>query len=146
MNTLREHFTKSLALPPDAADWLCQLYQAIQFFDDVADDAKPARTELNAALWNVLVSMPQNVFFRMHSVSLTPLVATQILKWQASDQAERKGAADAKSFVWRAGYYDLVIFVVSLIHGHEAATNAAEAILRIYGETLDDYLKEFTHA
>jgi len=146
MNSLREHFTAALMLPRSAVDWLCQLYQSIQFFDDVADVDKFERKELDCAIWNLLVAMPQNEFFASHAKSLIPLIATQILKWQASDKSEKSGMADAKSFVWRAGYYDIVLFVVSLVHGHEAATNAAESILRIYGENLDGYLKEFNHA
>ena len=146
LNSLHEHFSSALMLPKSAADWLCQLYQSIQFFDDVADGDKFERKELDCAIWNLLVSMPQNQFFSENSKSLTPLIATQILKWQASDKSERTGTADAKSFVWRAGYYDIVLFVASLVHGHEAATNASESILRIYGENLGDYLKEFNHA
>ena len=146
MNSLREHFTTALMLPKSAVDWLCQLYQAIQFFDDVADGDKFERRDLDTALWNLLISMPQNQFFAENSKNLIPVVATQILKWQASDKSERAGTSDAKSFVWRAGYYDLVLFVVSIVHGHEAAENAADAILRIYGEKLEDYLKEFYHA
>lgn len=146
MTILKDHFSKSLGLPPDAVDWLIQLYQVTQFFDDVADGGEVQRSDLNAALWNVLVSMPRNPFFQTHASDLTPMVAAQILKWQASDRAERKGAADEKSYMWRAGYYEIVLLVVALAHGHEAATNAADAILRIYGEKFDDYMKEFDHA
>jgi hypothetical protein len=69
-----------------------------------------------------------------------------ILKWQASDQAERAGKADAKSFVWRAGYYDVVLMTVALCHGTQRATEAASQVMELYGETLEDYIKEFSHA
>ena len=69
-------------------------------------------------------------------------MAVQLLKWQASDKAERDGRADAKSFMWRAGYYDLVLFVNLLCNGPSAPI----APLSLYGETLADYLKEFPHA
>jgi hypothetical protein len=69
-----------------------------------------------------------------------------ILKWQASDQAERAGRADARSFMWRAGFYDVVLMAVALCHGSGHATNVASDVMAIYGEKLEDYLKEFNHA
>jgi len=92
------------------------------------------------------VGMNQNTFWIANSHSLAPIVATVILKWQASDQAERAGQADAKSFVWRAGYYDVVLMVVALCHGTKQATDKAQQVMELYGETFEDYMKEFDHA
>jgi hypothetical protein len=90
--------------------------------------------------------MHQNQFFITHSHHLVPLLAAMILKWQASDQAERAGEADAKSFVWRAGYYDLILMAVSLTHGPGFATKNAHLVMELYGETFEDYMKEFGNA
>lgn len=73
-------------------------------------------------------------------------MAVNILKWQASDRAEREGHADAMSFVWRAGFYDIVLMVVQLCHGRQVAQSCAHHVMGLYGEKLDDYLKEFNHA
>lgn len=143
LDTLRGHFTNSLALSPDAVEWLLSLYQVIQFFDDVADGDKVERNELNQALWNSLVAFPQNAFYFKHMYLLLPVVANAILKWQASDNAERAGAANEKSFVWRASYYDVVLTVVQICHGHEVAAKVADKVLGMYGENYQDYLKEF---
>ena len=101
---LRVNLQKVLALPAPAIEWLLMLYGAIQVFDDVADGDAVERDDLNAAIWNTLVGMSQNTFWIANSQTLTPIVASMILKWQASDQAERSGKADSRSFVWRAGY------------------------------------------
>jgi len=101
---------------------------------------------LNACIWNTLVGMNQNSFWIVNSQTLTPVVASMILKWQASDQAERAGRADARSFVWRAGYYDVVLMTVALCHGTSKATEAASQVMALYGETFEDYMKEFNHA
>jgi len=144
-DSLQQHF-RHLGLPQEAQAWLLMLWGVIQFFDDVADADHIERHELDAALWNALVSMPDNAFFQQHRSALVPLVANAILKWQASDQAERRKEADAKSFVWRAGYYDIVLSVVSLVHGPATAIAGARDIMSIYGESFDDYIKEFAHA
>ena len=122
------------------------LYGAIQVFDDVADGDPVERNNLNAAIWNTLVGMSQNTFWIANSQTLTPIVASMILKWQASDQAERSGKADARSFVWRAGYYDVVLMTVALCHGTQRATETAQQVMELYGETLEDYMKEFGNA
>ena len=144
-DSLQQHFTH-LVLPKEAQAWLLMLWSVIQFFDDVADADHIERNELDAALWNALVSMPDSQFFQQHRSVLVPLVANAILKWQASDQAERSKEADAKSFVWRAGYYDIVLSVVSLVHGPAKAIAGAREIMSMYGESFEDYLKEFANA
>ncbi len=143
---LRLNLQRVLALPAPAIDWLLMLFGAIQVFDDVADGDPVEREDLNAVIWNTLVGMNQNTFWIANSHSLAPIVATMILKWQASDQAERAGQADAKSFVWRAGYYDVVLMTVALCHGTKQATDKASQVMQLYGETFEEYMKEFDHA
>lgn len=145
-DSLREHFTKSFGLPNAATEWLLMLWQAIQVFDDVADGDTVDRSELNATIWNTLVGMHQNAFWQANAASLAPVVGVAILKWQASDTAERSGSADAKSYAWRAGYYDVVLLAVQLCHGAEAATKVAHHVMSLYGEKLQDYMKEFENA
>jgi hypothetical protein len=143
---LKENLQRVLALPAPATEWLLMLWGAIQVFDDVADGDPVEREDLNAAIWNTLVGMNQNSFWAANSITLAPVVATMILKWQGSDQAERTGKADARSYVWRAGYYDVVMMVVALCHGTKYATDNAHLVMALYGETLEDYMKEFSHA
>jgi len=145
-NGLPENLTKVFMLPQPAIDWLMMVFDAIQVFDDVADGDQVAREDLNATIWNTLVGMNQNSFFISNSTHLTPLLATMILKWQASDTAERNKRADAKSFMWRAGYYDLILMVVSLVHGAGFATVHGHHVMALYGETFEDYMKEFGDA
>ena len=113
---------------------------------DVADGDPVERKDLNATIWNTLVGMHQNAFFIANSHHLTPMLATMILKWQASDTAERNKQADAKSFVWRAGYYDLILMSVSLLHGAEYAATHGHHVMALYGEKFEDYMKEFGNA
>lgn len=142
---LGEHL-KSFGFPAPAIEWLVMVYDAIQVFDDVADGDPVARADLDATIWNTLVGIHQNTFFLANSNLLLPIMAAMILKWQASDTAERAGEHDAKSFVWRAGYYDLVLMAMSIIHGPGAATKNAHLVMQMYGEKMEDYMKEFDNA
>jgi hypothetical protein len=140
---LRENFEQVFRLPPAAVEWLLALYDCIQVLDDVADGDKVERSDLDAAIWNLLFALPASPFFQQNSAMLLPLLAQAILKWQASDAAERAGNHNAMSFAWRAGYYDIVLAVVYICHGAAAAGKAAPFVMALYGEKFDAYLNEF---
>lgn len=139
---LAVHFA-NLQLPPDAARWLLDLWNALQVLDDVADGDSIERDALDRAIYDLLVGMPSNRFFAMHAGMLLPALGLMVLKWKASDTAERANQADARSFVWRAGYYDLVLAAVLAHHGPTVALSVADKVMELYGETLHEYLKEF---
>lgn len=143
---LRRNLKEVFELPAEAVDWLLMLWGAIQVFDDVADGDKVIRSDLDAVIWNTLVAMPRNPFFVVHAATLAPVLAAAILKWQASDRVEIGGAPTAMSYAWRAGYYDVVLMVLQCCKGVEFATKNAHHVMSMYGESLDDYLKEFEHA
>lgn len=144
---LRQNLTEAFKLPPAAVDWLCTLFDVIQAFDDLHDKDKPVgHKELDALIWSTLVSLPQNQFFRVNQDALWPLVANAILKWHGANACESSHNANAMSFAWRAGYYDIVLMVVGVVHGHQYAAENASSVMALYGETFNEYLREFDHA
>lgn len=138
--TLQDAFTNTLKLPPDAAQWLLDVWACIQLLDD-ATDGDPAQ-DVGKVVWAVFVGMPSNPFWQAKQAALMPALVLCILKWEAANKAEANGVADARSFMWRAGYYDLVTLVAYLCHGPFDAS----AALSLYGESLYDYLTEFADA
>lgn len=132
---------RSFDLPKSAADWVLMLWQVIQCFDDFADGGDVSRPDLDAMILNALVNMPSNAFFRAHQDWLVPVMLQAVIKWQASDAAERAGNASALSFMWRAGFYDVVSQVCAIVHGPMSAQ--ALLALSLYGERFEDYLEEF---
>jgi hypothetical protein len=122
---LKENLQRVLLLPAPVVEWLVMVYNAIQVFDDVADGDTVERKDLNAAIWNTLVGIHQNQFFISNSHHLVPLLGHSHHEVASIRQAERAGEADARSFVWRAGYYDLILMAVSLTHGPGFATKNA---------------------
>ena len=142
---LQENFEKVLELPESAQSWLLMLWDTIQTFDDYADGDTVNRSRLDKLIWHTLAAMPNNPFYSANSSLLSSLIITAILKWHASDQAERGGKSDAKSYMWRAAYYDIVLFVFALCHGYEAAQEHAATILNLYAETFTEYQQEFSN-
>lgn len=133
-------------LPEPAVSWLMTMFSVIQTFDDYADGDSVDRKELDALIWNTLVALPSNEFFAKNATTLLPIIASAVLKWQASDKAEKEGRADERCYMWRAGYYDLILMAVLVTHGSAIAIEQAETCMRLYGEDFQDYIKEFRNA
>lgn len=142
--SLQQQFTETLHLPESACAWLLGVWNLVQVLDDVADGDAIERADLDRAVWDCLAGLPSNDFYQRHQSWLIPACAQMVLKWLASDMAERNGDADERSYVWRAGYYDVVMLATSLVHGPNS--EYALKALSLYGETAADYLKEFEHA
>lgn len=135
---LQTHFD-TLGLPPEAQAWLLDLWNLIQVLDDAADGDKADPMAVKRATWAIFQNMPLNDFFRQYAAVLQPVLVLQLLKWEAANEAEAAGSADAKSYVWRAGYYDVVLMCCHLCR----ITGAGRACMDMYGETLAEYLEEF---
>lgn len=143
---LSKNLKEVFALPDEAREWLMALWNVVQVFDDMADGDFPDRDRLDVAIYDAIVAMPNNGFFVRNRSILLPLLSVAILKWKASDTAERAGSPTAVSFVWRAGFYDIVLAVVQIVHGFENAMQIAPSVMALYGEKLPEYLAEFGHA
>lgn len=142
--SLELNFKETLQLPDSAVQFLLDLWQLIQFLDDVADGDEIARSDTDKAIWSALAGIPCNDFYSQHRAWLVPAMAQAVLKWMASDLAEREGCADERSYMWRAGYYDVVCLVASLVHG--PSSEISYKALALYGEGCAEYMKEFGRA
>lgn len=146
-DTLRSHL-QQLSVPNDAAAWLIGVWDVFQGLDDWVDGTPTDRASQDRTVWNACFGLAANPFFAQNSSYLLPLLANVVLKWQASDFVERNGEKDQlpKAYVWRAGYYDLVLQVLLIVHGVETAQKLAPVVMRMYGERYEDYVKEFDGA
>lgn len=143
---LSRNLTENFKIEGAAHDWLMGLWNAIQVFDDMADGEFPDREDLLNAIADTLCSMPANPFFQHHAPTLIPLLAVAILKWKAADDVERDKQPTEMSYAWRAGFYDIVLAVVQIVHGRQVALDAARYVMGLYGESYADYVTEFSHA
>jgi len=127
-----------IKLPPDAVEWLIDVWEVCQLLDDACDGDEIGRGRAEAAAWAVFVRMPANAFWRANMANLMPVLAVQVLKWQAANSAEDEGEADPRSYMWRAGYYDLVLLVCQIC----GLAQDPRFILSLYGETYFSYADE----
>lgn len=135
--SLKSSFER-LNLPADAVEWLLDVWEVCQLLDDACDGDEIGRSRAEAAAWAIFVRMPANTFWRANMANLMPVLAVQVLKWQAANEAEDEGEADARSYMWRAGYYDLVLLVCQLC----GLAQDPRFILSLYGESYFSYADE----
>ena len=143
---MNEQLLAPLNLPPAAQRWLIDFFWVIQGLDDWRDDDPVEPKQKEKVIYQVMVELPQNHFFQAHSHNLLPIVSILILKWIGANKLEDNREQLHKAYMWRAAYYDLILEVVRLVHGFDEAANAAEYVAKLYGETYEDYVKEFNNA
>jgi hypothetical protein len=148
MTSLEDNLRQSLKLPEEAIRWLLDLWDVIQAWDDVVDGHAIERAALDRAIWLSMYGLPANVFFDRHRYALLPVMANAVLKWKASDTIERERLAEhyQKAYMLRAGYYDVVLHVLAIVHGDAEAMKSAHIVPSLYGETYEDYVKECHNA
>ncbi len=142
---LRRNF-EQLGLSAGCSEWLLMLFDAIQFIDDVVDGDPVDRESAINSGWNLLCAMPGHPFFQRHQQMLLPVLALQFAKWKASDDAERAREHGPVAFVWRAGFYDVVMLCVQIEHGTQAALDMGQTVMGLYGEPYENYMLEMNNA
>jgi hypothetical protein len=134
-----------LNIPAAAQEWLLMLFRATQGLDDWYDGDKVEKRDIENYVYLLLVQFPSNPFYMYYQKELTPILSNYVLKWTGANALEAKGEQLHKSFMWRAGFYDVVLEVVRIVHGPQVAIAASEYVVKMYGENLEDHIKEFTH-
>ena len=135
-----------LMLPSVAQKWLLDFWSVIQGLDDWRDNDPVEARHKEKVIYQVMVEMPQNLFFQAQSHNLLPIISSLVLRWIGANKLEENKEQLHKAYMWRAAYYDLILEVVRLVHGFEGAANAADYVAKLYGETFEDYVKEFENA
>lgn len=81
--SLRHNFKESFGLSDEAIVFLMKVWDAIQFFDDIADGDKTERKDLDVIIWDFFIGFSEDPYFQKHMSSFKSQLATMILKWQA---------------------------------------------------------------
>lgn len=139
------HFN-NLSLPLSAQQWLLDFWDVIQGLDDWRDNDSVDASEKEKVIYQVMVAMPSNIFFQQHANHLLPIMSNLVLKWIGANKLEDNKEELNKAYMWRAAYYDLILEVVYLVHGYKDAALASNYVAKMYGETFEDYVKEFKNA
>ena len=131
-----------------AYDFLTTMFEVLHFWDDLIDgDREVPAEEINRSMWNVLVTIPENLFFHQNFSQLMPLLKTAIWNWQAANVMERSGDDLDKriAFILRSTYVDMVSMCAYIVGGRDWAHEVAlEARRQTSNEGWEAYLEALT--
>ena len=129
------HFVKN----DDARQLLLNLWLVIQAWDD-AEDGDPH--DHAPAYKQAVIDLPNNpLYIPCH----LPLLIKQLwLDWTCANEYERGREVDHlhKAYMLRAGSYRVIITLVDLTEGTDAAQEKAPRIWRCYGESYPEFEAE----
>jgi len=132
---------------PAAVDYVQTLARVSQVFDDVVDGDKPVtKSEMTRAVWDSLVAIPMNPFFREHIGTLAPMTQAFVQDWMDANVLEQGSDEDKNiAFVLRDNLYSIVIHMTHIIGGYEWATSWSPEIRRhIHEDSLIEYKEGLT--
>lgn len=129
----------------DAALFLDAMVDVLHFWDDLVDRDHVLRaSDINLRMWQAMVLLPRNAFYRAHFADLNPVLAGAIQNWMAANRIEADGRPEEMpvSFIIRSSYIDLFVQVALLVGGYEWAQEVSVAVRRnCHRETLAGYLR-----
>lgn len=140
-------FDQSVALEwmrgnASAVEFLRGAFAVAHFYDDLIDRDKVIDdAQVHAAMFQALVLMPRNAFYRTHFEDLNAVLANAITNWQIATELERAGGTPGKrtAYVLRASYVDLVTHCALLVGGQAWARQVGVEV-RLLAEPYAEYL------
>lgn len=127
-----------------AINWLLDYFDVCELFDDLIDKDKEISDErVVRALWESMVDMPTNPFFRANSHILLPVISLGINYWLDANDLEKAG--DDRSlhiaFVIRNVYTGITQTVIECVKGRTAMRKISHEVIDFFGiETLQEYM------
>ena len=101
--------------------------------------------DINKAFVAALVEIPTNPIAQMMP-ELPYHIYNVFLRWRDATTIENSAHTDDdlhKCYMLRAGLYDIFALIAAKLYGDEYAAEVGPSIRRFYGETFQEYSKEF---
>lgn len=120
------------------------LLHVLHTWDDLIDKDSPVSDEdINCAFLFALVDIGGSPLW---GPDLAAAMRGVYYRWVAANTIEAdKDSTDnelAKAWMLRAGFYDLFVLIAAKLLGREWAEHASAEVHKLYGEPLEDFIKE----
>lgn len=140
--TLTAFFEKWFKGNTDAMRMTALLVEVAHTWDDLVDVDKPVPPVVAArAFRTLLLELPSNRFYRAHFENLQPVLLAVWASWSAANVMENSPQDGdlEKSYMLRAGLYQLFHVVAALTGGLDWAEEIGPEIYRAYGERVGEH-------
>jgi hypothetical protein len=130
----------------DAIRLVQMLHQIVDVWDNLIDrDEVVADDEINEMMWNALVGIPGNQFYKDLGHLLRPVIEVGIINWKLANRMEAvEGRSREIAHVIRYSIGDVVIYMMRLIGGEGWASGdvGVEMRMRIQRDGLASFNAE----
>lgn len=142
--TYREALSTILKGNLSAISFIETVFSIAHFWDDLIDkDRAVSDADINRAMWQALVELPQNAFYLQNFDALHPVLVNAIANWHAATAFEREKDTNERhlqiAFIARSDYCNLLIQSAYLIGGWDWMLAMAPAIRDVW--TKEDMVK-----
>lgn len=138
--TLKDKFTEWFKGDAEAVSFAAALWDVAQDWDDLEDEGKTSHPFI---AW-LAFGKEFDPFMRRYPDIIRGAMMSCYLKWQASNVLDHEDVT--KSYMLRAGIYDVWHLMAYLVGGHDWAVSIGPDIYRQYNETLDGLREELSDA
>lgn len=131
----------------DALRFIAELFRVAKFLDAVVDGEEVPESEARSAMWDALMSVPSNRFFRENESVLRPLIANAFLAWEDSNVLAREDDEGVEiAHHLRYNVNDIAVMVAYLVGGKEWANEVGPELRRVLrDERLVDFFEEMSN-
>lgn len=112
----------------DARAWMLDIFDVAEVLDDLVDrDRSVAEEDLWSAIWELLVDLPNNPFFRRHRTILTLLIENAVTLWRYTTDLERDpdgehavcGSSRQLTYGLKESQIPILCAVINLVRGRD---------------------------
>ncbi len=128
----------------DALAFLLGVHAVVELWDDLIDrDKSVADTDIHAAFYTALVTLPRNPFYQRNFSLLNPVFEAAIFDWHTANALEVKGGDGLHmAYALRCGVQMLTVMAARIVGGTEWAKQVGVE-LREMGDTWAEYSAGF---
>lgn len=146
MEKMVPHFDKWFLGNDQAIHFAALVWNATQEWDDIYDEKKVDQT--STLLQFMAFGMDHQPFFRANRDTLRPALLMVYLNWRDANVLEATGAIEdlQKAYMLRASIYSFYVLMAWIVGGEDHSARVGPEIQRFYGETFEEYAKEFQNA
>lgn len=130
----------------DALAFLTAMARVLHFWDDLIDhDKEHVDAHTHRCMWDALVTLPTNRFYRDNMTMLQPILVQSIVNWRIANDVERAPKSSFRdlgfAFIIRSTYVDLVSMSAFIVGGLEHAVRVGPELRRwAHAEGFNGYL------
>jgi hypothetical protein len=136
-NAFRQAFNEFFKGQQNAVSLCMMLLEVSHAWDDIVDGDAISESDVNRVFKYLIYDIPKNPIY-LAIPSLPDHMLNVFLRWRDANKLERMDPPEVeKSYMLRAGIYDIFQLIAYYMYGDEWAEEIGPKVRMLYGETIE---------